>query len=134
MEHKERIAQYLSGIADIKAQRQTENALLYDADFLESFIGTVEQHLYTAPSSLAGAVMRLLPADPGAAITVPVLSRRMSAAVCFCSAAAILLVTMSGVDRSIIDFILSFDHNIVEFITSQSGKFSDWITFVKALN
>jgi len=122
MEHKERIALYLSGLADKKTERQTEDALLRDASFLESFIETVGQHLYAASPGFAGAVMRLLPNSPAAVVKVPLLSRELCAAACFCSAAAIMLFTFSDLGG-----------HITEFISAQSGKLNEWIDFTQNL-
>ena len=123
IEHKKQIALYLSGFADTKMEQQTENVLLRDADFLESFIDTVEQHLSIVPSNFAGSVMRLLPNNCNAAIELPVLSRRLCAAVCFCSAATIILFAVFG-----------FDRHIIEFINEQSGKLGEWIVFAENLH
>lgn len=122
MDNKEMIALYLSGLADKKTERQTENALLRDASFFESFIETVEHRLYPVSAGFASAVMGRLPNSPAAAVKVPVLSRKLCAAVCFCSAAAIILFTVSG-----------FDRHIIELISSQSFKINDWIDFAKNL-
>ncbi|MCL2496888.1 MAG: hypothetical protein FWF04_05675 [Clostridiales bacterium] len=115
-EHKEEIALYLSGLAGKKAERRTENALMRDAGFLQSFIDTAEQHLCAAPPGFADAVMRLLPSRPAVTVKVPMLSRKLCAAVCFCSAAAILLLSFSGLDR-----------HIMELIAEQSGKLTAWM-------
>ena len=120
MEHKERIALYLSGLADKKTERQTECALLHDTDFIESFIATVEQHLYAVPFDFADTVMRLLLSDPALNIKVPILNRKLCAAVCFCSAASIMLFTISG-----------FERYIVDFISAQSGILNELLTFAQ---
>ena len=120
MEHKGRISQYLSGLSDTKAERQTENALLRDAGFLKSFIDAVEQRLYVAPPGFAASVMRRLPNSLAPDAKVPVLSRKLCAAACFCSAAVIMALTTSGVNRHIFEFI-------------QSVKFDEWIAFAQNL-
>jgi hypothetical protein len=120
MDHKEQIELYLSGRAGAKTERRIENALLGDAGFLQSFIKTAEQRLSMAPADFAVSVMRLLPAAPAAVI--PALSGKLRAGVCFCSAAAIMLLTLSGLDRQ-----------IIEFVSLQSGKISEWIDLFKNL-
>ncbi|MCL2755209.1 MAG: hypothetical protein FWD35_05805 [Oscillospiraceae bacterium] len=69
---------------------------------LQRLITTAEQNLHFAPSGFTEAVMCLiLSSGPAVAvITPPVLSRRLCAAVCFCTAAAILLFALMGVDVS----------------------------------
>ena len=122
MEHKERIALYLSGLADAKKERQTENTLRRDSNFLECFVETVEQRLCTAPPDFAASVMRLLPDSPAAAVKVPVLSRKLCAAACFCSAAVIMLLTVSGLNQY-----------FFELLTAHSGVLDEWITFAQNL-
>lgn len=116
MTYKERIALYLSGNADEKTEIQTENALLENDSFMEEFIKASEQSILTAPSDLASSVMRRI----GTNAAVPMLSRRMRAAVCFCSAAAILFFTLSG-----------FDRRIFEFVTNNFDRFNELLNVIK---
>ena len=64
---------------------------------LEQIILAAEANLIMAPPGFADAVMRRLP--------VPVLGRKLCAAACFASAAAILLFTVTGIDRTILAFL-----------------------------
>lgn len=122
MDNKERIALYLSGLTDKKEERKTENALTRNASFLESFIDTVETRLHAVPFGFAAYVMQNLPSSPSAAVRVPLLSRRLCASVCFTSAAVIMLLSLSG-----------FNRNIAEFISTQSGKLNELLTFAQNL-
>jgi hypothetical protein len=123
MEHKERIATYLSGCTDKKGTRKMENALIRDARILDSFIEVIEAHLYIAPSSLAAAVMRNLPVNHTVVVSVPALGRKLCAAVCFSSAAAIMLFTTFG-----------FNQYITEFIHEQSGRFTELFSFIQNIS
>jgi len=120
--HKDQIALYLTGLADAKTECQTESALLRDKGFLEGFIEASERRLYAAPPSLAGSVMRRLPSSPAVAAHVPVLNRRLCAAACFCSAAAIMLFTLSGVGRQLMDTLATLPET-----------FNTWIIFAQNL-
>jgi len=114
MEHNERIKTYLSGLADKKSESEAEDALMHDAGFLKSFIEVIETRLHTAPPGFAALVMQNLPDSHSEAVQIPVLSRKLCAAVCFSSAAAIMLFTSSGLSQY-----------IVELIYEQSGKLSE---------
>lgn len=122
MTHKERIALYLSGNLDKKTEVQIENALTEDDNLLNQFIEASEQAIHTAPTDFAGAVMRMIGTHniSGASTTVPVLSRKMRAAVCFCSAAAIILFTVTG-----------FDRRILEFVTNNFDRFNELLNAIK---
>ena len=132
---KEQISLYLSGLADKKTESRTEAMLMRNSSFLDTFVGVVEQRLYMAPPGFSEAVMSLLTGSAAAraaqnlftnnataSVKVPMLSRKLSAAVCFCSAAAIMIFTFTGLNRY-----------LSEFISAQSGKFSEWITFIQNL-
>ncbi|MCL1852477.1 MAG: hypothetical protein FWF88_05520 [Peptococcaceae bacterium] len=123
MDHKERIASYLSGSDDNKTEWETENALMGDAGFRESFVETVERHLHVAPHGFAASVMKSLPSRPAVIVKGPVLSKKLCAAVCFSSAAAIMALTLSG-----------FDQCILEFVSVQSGKLSDLLVSAQKLD
>jgi hypothetical protein len=85
---------------------------------IESIIRQAEANLQPAPQGFAASVMSRLPSGR-AAVKVPVLDRRLSAAVCFASAAVIMLFTISG-----------FDWHI---ITEHSGKVGEWVAFAQNL-
>ena len=113
MEHKERIALYLSGLADNDAIMRFENDLLCDASLLERFIASCEQVIRAVPTGFTSLVMDgieslAIPVVP----KVPVLGRKLCAAVCFSSAAAIALFAMTGYERYVFDFL-----------SEQSGRF-----------
>jgi hypothetical protein len=119
MEHKEKIALYLLGLADKKAEIQTENMLLQDAEFLTEFIETSERSIYTAPSGFAGSVMRKIHLQNNIpVIKTPFLSRKLCAAACFCSAAAIMLFTLSGFDQQFLGFIFTYSGKLNAILNS----------------
>lgn len=120
MEHKERIALYLSGFADRETEIQTENAILKDAGALEKFIEASEQLICAAPSGFTGSVMRgiRLQNMPTTSVKVPVLSRKLCAAACFCSAAAIMLFTVSGFSRQFLDFVFTHSSKLNEILST----------------
>jgi hypothetical protein len=99
MEHDKSIALYLSGLADEKAEILTENALQYDDELFKKFIKASERLIYAAPPGFADSVMRK--------IKTPKVNRKLAAAACFCSAAAIMLFTVTGFDQHILDFVNS---------------------------
>ena len=114
MDHNERIDLYLSGLAGKKAERKIENALMRNASLFQSFIDTVETRLHSAPPGFVSSVTQSLPHSIPVAADVPVLSKKLCAAVCFSSAAAIILLTVSG-----------FGWDVLEFISIQSGKLGE---------
>ena len=86
---------------------------------IEDIIAKAEANLQAAPTGFAAEVMRRLPqAVPS---KVPVLSKRLCAAVCFSSAAAILLLTL-------------FDRQVLGFISERSGRLNEMFTFVQNIN
>jgi hypothetical protein len=100
-----------------------ETALLEDDELLELFITECEQELLAAPADFANSVMRGINNKTVTTVTiVPVLSRKLCAAVCFCSAAAIMLFTVFGFDRQISDFILN-----------SSGRLNELFDAIKSL-
>ena len=113
MEHKERVALYLSGVADKDAIMRFENDLLSDASLLERFLETCEQFIRAAPAGFTSLVMDGIESLAIPFVSkVPVLGRKLCAAVCFSSAAAIALFTMTGYGRYVFDFL-----------SEQSGRF-----------
>jgi len=84
------------------------DALYENGNMLEQFIADCEQNLLAAPPGFASSVMRGISNQTVTTVTVvPVLSRKLCAAVCFCSAAAIMLFTVFGFNSQISDFILN---------------------------
>ena len=118
MTFDERINLYISGISDSETEIGTEEALLKDENFLSQFVGTCERFIRTAPHGFAASVMRALGKHDTA--EVPVLSKKMCAAVCFCSAAAIITLTVFG-----------FDKHFMEFISKYSGKLGEMLNAIK---
>lgn len=116
MTHKDRIELYLSGNADKETEIQTETAMLADDGLMEEFIGASERTICNAPLDFAGSVMRMIGKKP----SIPLLSRRMRAAVCFCSAAAIIIFTATG-----------FDRRILEFMTNNFDRFNELLNSIK---
>jgi hypothetical protein len=119
MEHKESVALYLSGLADNDAITDFENNLLSDAGLLERFIASCEQVIRTAPAGFTSLVMDginslALPFVP----RVPVLSRKLCAAVCFSSAAAIALFSMAGYERYVSDFLSEQSGRFIEIVNT----------------
>ncbi|MCL2084778.1 MAG: hypothetical protein FWH06_05935 [Oscillospiraceae bacterium] len=112
MEH--RIAAYLSGGAGGETEAQIENEILSDTGLLERFIAANERALQAAPPGFADMVMRGVGARPP--VTVPVLNRRLCAAVCFCSAAAIALFTITG--RQFLDFFTNHYGRLAEILSA----------------
>jgi hypothetical protein len=103
---------------------------------LQRLITTAEQNLHFAPSGFTEAVMRLVLAGNNtvAVITPPILSRRLCAAVCFCSAAAVLLFALTGLDLNELFGALTA-HNTTGGISSAfstlNQTISEWIESVR---
>lgn len=124
MEHNKQITAYLSCLDNKKAERQTEKKLLTDSVFFDSFIDAVSERLYAAPSGLVSAVMRAIEAGSvSAAIKVPVLGSRLTAAACFCSAAVIMLVLLTGQTGQIFDFMSEQHVNIDKIVSFTQNLF-----------
>ena len=104
-EDEKRIDLYLSGRMEREKETQTENAMLKDSSLLNHFIEAVERSLCPAPFGFADSVMRAVSREGKSGTVINSLSRKMRAAVCFCSAAAIIAITVSGFDRLMLDFI-----------------------------
>ena len=120
MSSKERIDLYLSGLADRDTEIKTENAMLEDAGLFRQFIETCEQFIYAAPPGFAGSVMRGIreQGEIGEVVVIPGLSKKMCAAVCFCSAAAIMIFTVFGVDRHVADFFANHAGRLGEILSA----------------
>ncbi|MCL1819356.1 MAG: hypothetical protein FWG36_01725 [Oscillospiraceae bacterium] len=100
-----------------------DEAMLHDDSLFEQFIAECEMSLQEAPPEFAGSVMRSVrerskPAPP---------SRSMLAAVCFCSAAAVLALTFFGVDKVVFDFF----RNSGELSGVLSGRVNELLSSVK---
>jgi hypothetical protein len=106
---------------------------------LQRLITTAEQNLHFAPSGFTEAVMSLiLNSSPAMeVITPPILSRRLCAAVCFCSAAAIMLFALMGFDLSAFNESVGSVavHNTADGISSAfntlNQTISEWIESVR---
>jgi len=85
---------------------------------IESMITQAEAALYIAPPGFTASVMRRLPGE-SATVKVPMLNRRLAAAVCFTGAIMIMLVTMSG-----------FNWRVV---TEHSDKINEWVSYTQNL-
>ena len=83
---------------------------------IEDVIAKAEANLQAAPPGFAAAVMRSLPHNPKA---VPLLNKRLCAAVCFSSAAAFMIFMLTGFDRH-------------EFIVAQSGRLSELFALMQS--
>ena len=117
MGYDERVGLYMSGLAGSGGESDFEDDLLSDDGLLERFIESCEKAAQAPPPGFAGMVMNgvgplALPTLPKA----PLLSRRLCAAVCFSSAAAIALITLAG-----------FDWYVFDFLSGQSGKLFDLV-------
>jgi actin-like ATPase involved in cell morphogenesis len=103
---------------------------------LERIIKEAEANLQAAPPGFAAAVMRRLPQMPQEAAVmrrlpqmpqeaavkkVPVLSKRLCAAVCFSSAAAIML-------------LMVVNRHISQFVSEQSGLLDEVFVFFQNIN
>ena len=123
MEYKDRVAQYLSGIADSDDIRRFEDDLLCDASLLERFIASCEQVIRAVPAGFTSLVMDgiqslAIPLAIPFVPKVPVLGRRLCAAVCFSSAAAIALFTMTGFERHVFDFLSEQSARFIEIVSN----------------
>ena len=119
MEHKERVALYLSELADRNTILQFENDLPDDPSLLERFVESCEKIIRLAPPGFADMVMgniesSRLPPVP----KVPVLSRRLCAAVCFSSAAAIALMAFTGYEQHVFDFLSNHSGNLYKVVSA----------------
>lgn len=117
---KAKAEHYLSGLADRETEIQIENAMLEDDNLLEQFIEASEKSICAAPPGLTESVMRGINQPIKIVTIAPALSKKLCAAACFCSAAAIMVFTMSGLDRQLSDFILNY-----------SGKLNDLLSTIK---
>jgi len=123
MTHEERVSLYLSGSMDKDVQTMTESAMLEDANLLDEFISASERAAIVAPPGLADAIMHAVRMQnkPGQEPT-PVLSRKLCAAVCFCSAAAVIVFS-----------VLGFNDRLLNLLTSGFGKFGDVLNLITIL-
>ena len=97
MTHEERVKLYLSGKMDREPERKLENALLEDDGLLERFMEACEASPESAPPDLAARVCQSLQKPPKPSVPLP--SRGLRAAMCFCGAAAAIVCTVFGPDR-----------------------------------
>ena len=78
---------------------------LKDEVYFNKFIEECEADIVAAPENFASSVMRKINANIANVKVIPFISRKMAAALCFCSAAVIMALTLSGVNGKIFDFI-----------------------------
>ena len=74
------------------------------------FIEKCEANIIAAPENFASSVMSKIAklnesAETKSVKTIPFISRKTRAAICFCSAAAIMAMTYFGVNNRIFDFL-----------------------------
>jgi len=82
--------------------------LLKEEDYFNKFIEECETNIIAAPENFTSSVMLKINANIANIANVkaiPFISRKMAAAVCFCSAAVIMALTLSGMNVKIFDFI-----------------------------
>ena len=103
----EEIQAYISGDleSDPKKCFELEVALLENGDFFEKFIEESERSVLAAPKDFAFSVMAKLEPKKAAA-RVPFTGKKLGAAICFCNAAAIMLMSAFGITDKIFGFIL----------------------------
>jgi len=111
------IGLYLSGLADSQTELELENAMLKDGALLERFIAASEQSVLAAPDGVAASVMQKLNSKT-IIVTVPMLSRKLCAAVCFFSAAAIIVLTACGFNWQNSDFFLTGPVKLGEILSA----------------
>ncbi|MCL1793494.1 MAG: hypothetical protein FWG34_06465 [Oscillospiraceae bacterium] len=85
-----------------------EEALLDDENFFEAFIKSCEQSLLPAPDGFVFSVMdkieKMEAKNSLAAKAIPVIGRKIRAAICFCSAFVIMVSEFSGINEKIFNF------------------------------
>jgi len=109
------IKQYLSDGIDGTTSRQFERKLYRDDQVLEQFVQESEVDIRQAPFGFADAVMSKLTAVR-MSVKVPMLSRKWCAAVCFCSVAAIALLSITGYGALSLDFLIEQPARLSEFL------------------
>jgi hypothetical protein len=96
---------------------------LSDENYFNKFIELSEDSVYTAPENFVLSVMNRINAKKTVKI-IPLISRKLSAAVCFFSAAAVLILTFTGANGKIFDFITS---SVTPDKIAKIGEFLDII-------
>ena len=84
--------------------------LLNDEDVFAEFIKNCEENTVAAPENFTSSVMFKINAERTkkenkAKKVIPFISRRMRAAACFCSAAAIMAMAYFGVNERMLNFL-----------------------------
>ena len=93
-------------IKNLNELNEFENSMLNDKDFFDKYIEYCEESVIAAPENFTSSVMNKIKSKKTAPEKlVSFISRKMAAAVCFCGAAAIMTLTLSGVNGKIFDLI-----------------------------
>jgi len=102
---------------------------LTEENYFNKFIEDCEANIVAAPENFASSVMQKINAKKIiSAKFIPFLSRKMAAAVCFCSAAVIMTLTLSGVNSKIFDFISNAS------IPDKIRQFGDFLNIITKFN
>ncbi|MCL2096313.1 MAG: hypothetical protein FWH10_05335 [Oscillospiraceae bacterium] len=88
----------------IKNIKEFEKLILGDVDFFDKFIKEREENIIAAPEDFASSVMLKINAL-NSVKSIPFIGRKTRAALCFCSAAAIMAMTFFGINGRISDLL-----------------------------
>ena len=114
-----RVGEYISGLADKELVEGFENELLLDDGLLERFIASCEKVTHIAPPGLKNMVMDSIAAlAPPVKPKVPLLGKKLCAAVCFCSAAVIAMLAITGYEITLVDFMSNQSGRLFSFLNT----------------
>ena len=111
---REKLELYMSGTADKEDVILIEKALLTDDACIALFVEMQEESLLSPPAGMEKTIMRdvrKIQSEKGKGLYM---SRKMSAAVCFCSAAIIILMTATSMLDILPKKYLEFSDNFQE--------------------
>ena len=125
------IKNYISCKFSRQEDNQIDDKILKENKFFDMFIKISEQAVLTAPENFAVSIMAALQKiNEGNPIkTIPELSKKMRAVVCFASAVVIMLSTVFGVNAKIFDFL---SENTVKI--EKIGEFMQYLNIISYFN
>lgn len=107
---KNLLKKYITGELNTHEENSAEDKILKDKAYFDIFIASSETSILTAPENFTASIMQKINAlnivnSANHVRSIPGLSKKMQAFVCFASAAVIMLSTAFGVNAKIFDFI-----------------------------
>lgn len=115
----EQLRRYAAGCADELTAIRVEEHLLKDDAFFDSFVDVCEASLLPAPDGLASSVMQSIRCAGASVSRESFSKRKIAAAVCFCTAAALAITTALNLNPLIIHFFMNTPDRFFHMLVTQ---------------